>query len=39
DGALYRVRLGPYASEDAAEVVLRDVAMRGYPEAVIVVDQ
>jgi len=37
DGALYRVRLGPYASEDAAEVVLRDVAMRGYPEAVIVV--
>jgi len=35
---LYRVRLGPYASEQDAEVARRAVEIRGYPEAVIVVD-
>lgn len=38
DSTLYRVRLGPYASEQDAEVARRAVEIRGYPEAVIAVD-
>jgi len=38
DNVLYRVRLGPFASVDEAEVIRRHVAMRGYPEAIVVVD-
>ena len=38
NSVLYRVRLGPFATENDAEVVRRYVAMRGYPEALIVVD-
>lgn len=32
----YRVRLGPFASTDAAEAARQGVAARGYPEAIVV---
>ncbi|MBC6439368.1 MAG: septal ring lytic transglycosylase RlpA family protein [Rhodospirillales bacterium] len=38
DTVLYRVRIGPYATGDAAELTRREVAFLGYPEAIIIVD-
>ena len=38
DQVLYRVRLGPFATDAEAESVRRAVALRGYPEAIVVVE-
>ena len=39
DAPIYRVRLGPYATREEAEAARVMAAGRGYPEAVVVVDE
>ena len=38
DEVLYRVRLGPFATDAEAESARRAVAERGYPEAIVVIE-